>query len=215
MRHLSAVKSLSRKPAHRLATMRNMVINLVEHERIRTTVQKAKAARPFAEQLITLGKKGTPHHRRLAISELGSTVQAKRTVKKIFDDLKARFKDREGGYTRILRLPATIRQVQADLPRGKKINRSKFYGTRLGDNSTLVLWELCEAEVAKREKSKKDRKGKKPKKKDEPKAAPKLDAGLIEAAKTAPAIAETPPTPAVEATTGAEHPPKGKDLPTA
>src|ERR1043165_491247 len=140
MRHLSAVKSLSRKPAHRLATMRNMVINLVEHERIRTTVQKAKAARPFAEQLITLGKKGTPHHRRLAISELGSTVQAKRTVKKIFDDLKARFKDREGGYTRILRLPATIRQVQADLPRGKKINRSKFYGTRLGDNSTLVLW---------------------------------------------------------------------------
>lgn len=192
MRHLSNVKSLSRKPAHRLATMRNMVINLVEHERIRTTVQKAKAAKPLAEQLITLGKKGTPHHRRLAISELGSTVQAKKTVKKIFEELKERFKDRVGGYTRILRLPTTIRQVQADLPRGKKINRSKFYGTRLGDNSTLVLWELCEAEVAKHEKSKKDRKSKKPKKKkDEPKAAaPKKGEELIEAAKTAPAIAE-------------------------
>ncbi len=184
MRHMSAVKSLSRKPAHRLATMRNMVINLVEHGRIRTTIQKAKAAKPLAEQLITLGKKGTPHHRRLAISELGSTLQAKKTVKKVFDELTERFKARSGGYTRIMRLPTTIRLVQADLPRGKKINRSKFYGTRLGDNSTLVLWELCEAEIVKREKKAKPAKVKKAAKK-------KLKGNeLIEAAKTAPAIAK-------------------------
>jgi len=183
MRHMSAVKSLSRKPAHRLATMRNLVINLVEHGRIRTTVQKAKAAKPLAEQLITLGKKGTPHHRRLAISELGSTVQAKKTVKKIFDELTTRFKARSGGYTRIMRLPTTIRLVQADLPRGKKINRSKMYGTRLGDNSTLVLWEFCEAEIVKREKAKKPVKTKKPK------AKKAKGEDLVELAKKAPGIA--------------------------
>jgi large subunit ribosomal protein L17 len=195
MRHMSNVKSLSRKPAHRLATMRNMVINLVEHGRIRTTIQKAKAAKPLAEQLITLGKKGTPHHRRLAITELGSTAQAKRTVKKIFSELSERFKSRTGGYTRILRLPTTIRLVQADLPRGQKVNRSKFYGTRLGDNSTLVLWELCEAEVQKHEKPKKERKSKKPAKKPAAKAAPAKGNELIEAAKTAPAI-DAPAKPA-------------------
>jgi large subunit ribosomal protein L17 len=205
MRHMSAVSSLSRKSAHRTATMRNMVINLIEHGRIRTTVQKAKAARPLAEQLITLGKKGTPHHRRLAISELGSTLQAKKTVKKIFAEVTERFKARAGGYTRIMRLPTTIRLVQADLPRGKKINRSKFYGTRLGDNSTLVLWELCEAEIVKREKKAKPAaKAKKPTKK-------KLKGDeLIEAAKTAPAIAHNSATEAVGATPpvvdgGAKH----------
>ncbi len=201
MRHMSAVSSLSRKSGHRTATMRNMVINLVEHGRIRTTVQKAKAAKPLAEQLITLGKKGTPHHRRLAISELGSTVQAKKTVKKIFAELTERFKGRVGGYTRILRLPTTIRLVQADLPRGKKVNRSKFYGTRLGDNSTLVLWEFCEAEVKKHEKSKKPAAVKKAKKKDAPvKASAKKGNELIDAAKTAPAIATNSGTDAVGAT---------------
>ena len=135
MRHMSAVNSLSRKSSHRTAMVRNLVMSLVEHERIRTTVQKAKAARPMAEKLITLGKKGTPHERRLAISDLGSTVAAKRAVQKLFGELKDRFAARKGGYTRILRLPTTIRQAQSDLPRGQKLNRSKFYGTRLGDKS--------------------------------------------------------------------------------
>ena len=176
MRHLSAASNFGRHPDHRKAMMRNMVMNLVEHGRIRTTVQKAKAARPIAEKLITLGKKGTPHHRRLAISELGSTSAAKRCVKKIFSELKDRFASRTGGYTRILRLPTTIRQVQADLPRGQKFNRSKFYGTRLGDNSTLVLWEFCEAELVKREKASKPRRTKKAKAKAETKPAePKKD----------------------------------------
>ena len=182
MRHLSAASNFSRHPSHRKAMMRNMVMNLVEHGRIRTTVQKAKAARPIAEKLITLGKQGTPHHRRLAIQELGSTAAAKKAVKAIFSDLSVRFAERNGGYTRILRLPTTIRQAQADLPRGQKFNRSKFYGTRLGDNSTLVLWELCEATVAKREKAQKQRSSKKAK----PKAKSAAETKPVQPKVTAP-----------------------------
>ena len=192
MRHLSAYKNFSRHPSHRRAMLRNMVVNLVEHGRIRTTIQKAKAAKPLAEKLITLGKKGTPHHRRLAISELGSTVAAKRVVRKIFSELKERFAQRNGGYTRILKLPATIRQAKSDLPRGKKFKRSKFYGTRLGDNSTLVLWELCEAEVTPREKPQKQRR-----KRTKPKAPPAQEKPV--ATEAAPPGAEAPaptPTPA-------------------
>ncbi|HEY3319955.1 MAG TPA: 50S ribosomal protein L17 [Planctomycetota bacterium] len=193
MRHLSAVKSFSRHSSHRTAMMRNMVMNIIEHGRIRTTVQKAKAARPIAEKLITLAKKGTPHHRRLALKELGSTVAAKRTILKLFGEVKTRFEARTGGYTRIIRLPTTIRQAKADLPRGQKFNRSKYYGTRLGDNSTLVLWELCEAEVTPREKSQKQRRSKKAKKKA---AAPVAAAKEAPAAEQAPAAA-APETPAV------------------
>ena len=187
MRHLSAYKNFSRHPAHRCAMLRNMVMNLVEHGRIRTTIQKAKAAKPLAEKLITLGKKGTPHHRRLAITELGSTTAAKRAVRKLFSELKERFANRAGGYTRILRLPTTIRQAKADLPRGKKFNRSKYYGTRLGDNATLVLWELCEATVTPREKPPKQRRAKKVKPKAP--AAEKKPAEQKPAAEAAPAAA--------------------------
>ena len=155
MRHRSASHNFGRHPSHRRAMLRNMVMNLFEHGRIRTTIQKAKAARPLAERLITYGKKGTLHHRRLATEVLGSTVAAKRAVIKVFTEIKDRFATRPGGYTRILRLPRTIRQVQADLPRGSAFNRSKYYGTRLGDDATLVLWELCEAEIRKKESVKK------------------------------------------------------------
>ena len=182
MRHLSAYKNFSRHPAHRRAMLRNLVLSLVEHGRIRTTIQKAKAAKPLAEKLITLGKKDTPHHRRLAISELGSSVAAKQAVRKLFSELKERFASRNGGYTRILKLPRTIRQAQSDLPRGKKFKRSKYYGTRLGDNATLVLLELCEAEVTPREKPQKQRR-----KRAKPKAPP---------AEQKPAQTETAPPPA-------------------
>lgn len=154
MRHRRAANNLNRTSAHRRAMVRNLVINLVEHGRIRTTVQKAKAARPLAEKIITLGKKGTLHNRRRAISILGSTLIAKRTVRKVFSELAGRFAERPGGYTRILRLPATIRQAKADLPRGRVPGRSKLYGTRLGDNADMVLWELCEAEMTPRERRK-------------------------------------------------------------
>ncbi|MGD0090823.1 MAG: 50S ribosomal protein L17, partial [Planctomycetota bacterium] len=192
MRHLSAYKNFSRHPAHRRAMLRNMVINLFkpdekskQYGRIRTTIQKAKAVKPLVEKLITLGKKGTPHHRRLAISELGSTVAAKCAVRMIFGEVKERFANRKGGYTRILKLPTTIRQAQSDLPRGKKFKRSKYYGTRLGDNSTLVLLELCEAEVTPREKPQKQRR-----KRANSKTAP---------AEQKPAPAEAAPPPAENA----------------
>jgi hypothetical protein len=93
-----------------------------------------------------------------------------------------------GGYTRILRLPTTIRQAQADLPRGKKFKRSKYYGTRLGDNSTLVLWELCEATVTPREKPQKQRRTKKPKAtENKPVAAEATEKTMISAAPAVPA----------------------------
>ncbi|MCW8133694.1 MAG: 50S ribosomal protein L17 [Planctomycetota bacterium] len=163
MRHRSGSKNFSRHPDHRRAMLRNMVLNLFEHGRIRTTIQKAKAARPLAERIITYGKKGTLHHRALATEALGSTVAAKAAVKRVFEEYSKRFESRPGGYTRILRLPRTIRQAKADLPRGQGVNRSKFYGTRLGDDSTLVLWELCEAEIRKKEAPKKKTRQRKPK----------------------------------------------------
>lgn len=163
MRHRSASHNFSRHPDHRRAMLRNMVLNLLEHGRIRTTIQKAKAARPLAERIITYGKKGSLHHRQLATQALGSTVAAKAAVKRVFEEYSKRFENRPGGYTRILRLPRTIRQAKADLPRGQGVNRSKFYGTRLGDDSTLVLWELCEAEIRKKEAPKKQARQRKPK----------------------------------------------------
>jgi large subunit ribosomal protein L17 len=78
----------------------NLVGSLIRHERVRTTVSRAKAARPVAEKLVTLGKKGTLHHRRQAISALHETD----LVHKLFAEIAPRFKDRAGGYTRILRL---------------------------------------------------------------------------------------------------------------
>jgi large subunit ribosomal protein L17 len=171
MRHRSASSNFGRHPDHRRAMLRNMVMNLFQHGRIRTTVQKAKAARPFAEKLITLGKKGSLHHRQLALRELGASVAAKAAVRVLFGALRDRFAARNGGYTRILHLPRTIRQAKADLPRIQGIARSKLYGTRLGDNAALVLWELCEPEIRKLERPSRRPKSKKPKAKEP--AAPK------------------------------------------
>jgi large subunit ribosomal protein L17 len=115
MRHLKAGKKLNRSPSHRLALYRNLTMALIQHERITTTVAKAKGVRPFVEKLITLAKKGTLHHRRLAISRLGPASNAKvnpegdtqeeqRTIiQKLFDELGPRFQDRQGGYTRIVK----------------------------------------------------------------------------------------------------------------
>ncbi len=101
MRHRVKKKKLSRKPAHRKALARNIVIALIEHERIETTVAKAKAHRPFAEKLVTLAKEKNLHNYRRALSLLGNNKAA---VAKLFDVLGPRFKERPGGYTRILKL---------------------------------------------------------------------------------------------------------------
>src|SRR5438270_5741772 len=99
MRHLKAGRKLNRNASHRLALMRNLSCALIEHERIITTVAKAKALRPFIEKLITLAKKGTLHARRLAVARLHN----KDAVAKLFKEIAPRFAERPGGYTRVIR----------------------------------------------------------------------------------------------------------------
>src|SRR2546421_12639985 len=98
MRHLKAGRKLGRNATHRLALMRNLARALITHGRIITTVEKAKEARRFVEKLITLAKKGTLHARRLAIARLHD----KEAVTRLFNELAEGFKDRPGGYTRVI-----------------------------------------------------------------------------------------------------------------
>jgi large subunit ribosomal protein L17 len=100
MRHRVAGKKLGRKTAHRVMMFRNMVTSLLDKERIRTTLDRAKAVRPIAERMITLGKSETLHARRRALA----FVKDAAVVKKLFDTLAPRFSQRPGGYTRIIRL---------------------------------------------------------------------------------------------------------------
>lgn len=100
MRHNTRSKSFSRPHNQRVALIRNLLVGLVEHERISTTLAKAKELKRHAEKAITLGKKGSIADRRLLLSR----VPHKGTVKKVFDELAPRFKGRNGGYTRIYRL---------------------------------------------------------------------------------------------------------------
>ncbi len=100
MRHLKAGRKLNRTSAHRKALFRNMVTSLLEHEQIRTTDAKAKDLRHWAERMITLGKRGTLHARRQALA----FIRSKTVVKKLFDEVAPRFRDRPGGYTRVIKL---------------------------------------------------------------------------------------------------------------
>lgn len=117
MRHRRTGKKLGRDSAHRKALYSNLAGALIEHGRIRTTVAKAKAVKPFAEQMITLGKRGDLHARRLALAELRSQD----VVHQLFADVAPRFADRPGGYTRIVKL-----------------------GPRLGDAAEMVYLELVD-----------------------------------------------------------------------
>jgi large subunit ribosomal protein L17 len=121
MRHRRAGKKLGRDSAHRKALYSNLAGALIEHGRIKTTAAKAKAVKPFAEQMITLGKRGDLHARRLALAELRSQD----VVHQLFADVAPRFADRPGGYTRIVRL-----------------------GPRLGDSAEMVYLELVDYEPA-------------------------------------------------------------------
>jgi large subunit ribosomal protein L17 len=100
MRHHRSGKKLGRDAAHRKALYANLACALVEHGRIKTTVTKAKAVKPFAEQMITLGKRGDLAARRQAISELRSQD----VVHKLFAEVAPRFAERPGGYTRIVKI---------------------------------------------------------------------------------------------------------------
>ncbi|MCX7804848.1 MAG: 50S ribosomal protein L17 [Planctomycetota bacterium] len=146
MRHRCATKNLGRAPAHRKAMLRNLAINLFEHGRIRTTVQKAKSARRLVERIVSLGKDGSLSARRLALAELGGTLAAKRAVKRVFGEIAKRYAGRPGGCTRIVRLPETIRLSSNDASKIGKLRRSRFFGLRQGDNARMVIFELVEAE---------------------------------------------------------------------
>lgn len=124
MRHNKRGRHLGRTSAHRSAMLRNMVSSLFIHGKIITTPAKAKEARPFAEKIITLAKRGTLHDRRRALSLL----QNRHIVKSLFEEIGPRYKDRPGGYCRILHLSKT----------------------RIGDGAPQVLFELVEAEMPKR-----------------------------------------------------------------
>src|SRR6266702_3412617 len=117
MRHHRAGKKLGRDSAHRKALYANLAGSLIEHGRIKTTEAKAKAVKPFAEQMITLGKRGDLAARRQAIAELRSQD----VVHQLFADVAPRFADRPGGYTRIVKL-----------------------GPRLGDAADMVYLELVD-----------------------------------------------------------------------
>lgn len=120
MRHRNYGKKLSRNTAHRRALLRNLVTSLILEERVQTTAAKAKAARSVAEQIITLGKRGDLHARRLAASYC-LTAPA---VKKLFEDVARRYAARPGGYTRIVRT-----------------------GWRKGDGADTAVLELVGTEV--------------------------------------------------------------------
>ncbi len=100
MNHRKNQRKLSRTSSHRKALLRNMVTSLLEHEAIRTTDAKAKELRGVAEKMITLGKRGTLHARRQALA----TIRSKEVTKKLFDELAGRYRQRAGGYTRIVKL---------------------------------------------------------------------------------------------------------------
>jgi len=121
MRHRKAGKKLNRTREHRRALFRNLVTALLEKERIETTLAKAKAIRPLAEKMITLGKRGDLHARRQALA----FIQKKAVVKKLFDEIAPRYQNRPGGYTRIIRT-----------------------GTRRGDCAEMAIIELVEGETS-------------------------------------------------------------------
>ncbi|MGA7827455.1 MAG: 50S ribosomal protein L17 [Geobacteraceae bacterium] len=123
MRHNKSGRRLGRTTSHRVAMFRNMVTSFLNHERIVTTDAKAKELRPIAEKMITLGKKGDLH----AIRQAASYIRDKETVTKLFNAIAPRYKERPGGYTRIIKL-----------------------GIRPGDAAPLSVIELVEEEVAKK-----------------------------------------------------------------
>jgi large subunit ribosomal protein L17 len=99
MRHGKAHRKFNRTAEHRKAMFENMAASLIKHEQIVTTLPKAKDLRPIVEKLVTLGKRGDLHARRQAIAQL----QDEKIVTKLFDVLASRYKDRQGGYTRVLK----------------------------------------------------------------------------------------------------------------
>lgn len=169
MRHRRAHRKLGRTTSHRRALLRTMVTEFLDKERIVTTVPKAKELRPYAEKMITLGKRESLHARRQALS----VIRSKSVVHKLFDSLAPRFADRNGGYTRIIRL-----------------------GYRKGDAAEMALIELIGSELeaeaaAKAEAKAKKKSAKKSKESEAGKESPKAKAPRKSGKKEKPAAEET------------------------
>ncbi|MBE2181074.1 MAG: 50S ribosomal protein L17 [Chthoniobacterales bacterium] len=148
MRHQNKTVKLGRSQAHRDALLANQVCSLIIHQRIRTTLAKAKATRPLAEKMVTLGKKGTLHARRTAIAVLHQPA----AVKKLFEEIAPRSAARAGGYTRIIKL-----------------------GPRKSDSAPMAVLEWVDTAVVEAAEPAEEKKAKKPATKAK-KAAPKKDA---------------------------------------
>lgn len=130
MRHNKSGRRLGRTTSHRIAMFRNMVTSFLAHERIVTTDAKAKELRPIAEKLITLGKQGDLH----AVRQAASYIRDKQTVTKLFSVIAPRYKERPGGYTRIVKL-----------------------GIRPGDTAQMSVIELVEEQLPQKSKAKTDK----------------------------------------------------------
>ncbi len=128
MRHRKAGRKLGRTSSHRKAMMRNLVTSLLEHEKITTTDAKAKELRGVTDKMITLGKRGTLHARRQALS----FIRNDRVTAKVFEELSPRYAERAGGYTRVVKV-----------------------GNREGDDALLSMIELMPAEEKKKSTKKK------------------------------------------------------------
>lgn len=128
MQHNRAGRKLGRTTAHRKSLFRNQLSSLITHERIQTTLPKAKDLRPLIEKMVTLGKRGGLHARRLALK----TIPEATTVKKLFEEIAPRFKERAGGYTRIMKL-----------------------GRRPGDGAEMAILEFIDFDWAHRQAEKK------------------------------------------------------------
>lgn len=127
MRHAMKHRKLGRTSSHRQAMFRNQLASLIEHGRIKTTLAKAKELRPLAERLVTRGREGTVHARRVVRQWLPD----RKVVKKLFDDVSPRFADRPGGYLRILKL-----------------------GPRPGDAAEMAILEFVDYEAEAKEEKK-------------------------------------------------------------
>jgi large subunit ribosomal protein L17 len=149
MRHQNKTVKLGRSQAHRDALLANQVCSLIIHQRIRTTLAKAKAARPLAEKMVTLGKKGTLHARRTAAAYLHQPA----AVKKLFEEIAPRSATRAGGYTRIVKL-----------------------GPRKSDSAPMAVLEWVDTAPVEAAEPAAETKAKPAKKPAAKKAAPKKDA---------------------------------------
>jgi large subunit ribosomal protein L17 len=145
MRHQKKTIKLGLTAAHRKALLANQVCSLIEHERIKTTLAKAKAVRPLAEKMVTLGKNGSLHARRTALAVL----RQKKAVKKLFENIAPRTSSRNGGYTRIIRL-----------------------GQRPSDSAQVAFLEWVDAAPATEEKPVEEKTAKAPKEAPASKEAP-------------------------------------------